>query len=395
MPDYTINQVMEAFGELKATIGEIETKAAAERKTYEQKLASLPGEIEAKLAKLNDKFDQFEVKANRLPVGNAGAGEPNIETKAFLNWMRDPAKGADELKTLQRVPGADGGFLVPEGYSTELVRLMKDITPLRQFARIIPTSLSHVPFPRQTTANQVANTAEGIAKPATNTAQFERRDATLWPMYANVPITLELAQDSGFPVMDFVNQDCSEEFSAHEAQWGLLGTGVNEPVGLLNDAGVRRIGGTDGATHLVTFEDVISLQHGGLVPGGGSTVRINSQVTTGGAYALNTLTLRRIRTLRDAVSGMPLWQPGLNGPMGNTLAGRPYFLANELADDGVATNLPMVYGLWNKFWIYDKVNGNYMIQNPYVTLGYVNYQVIRRVGMIVSDPSAFLVLAIQ
>lgn len=392
MPEYTINQVMEAFGELKNTIGEIETKAAASRQTYEQKLAALPGEIEAKLAKINDKLDQFEARGNRLPA--SGAGTPSdLETKAFLTWMR--GNGADELKTLQRVPGADGGFLVPEGYSTEMVKLMKDITPLRQVARVIPTSLSHVPFPRQTTASQVAGTAEGIAKPATNTAQFERRDATLFPMYANVPITLELVQDSGFPVMDFVNQDCAEEFAMAEAQWGLLGTGVGQPVGLLNDAGVRRLGGTDGATHLITFEDVINLQHGGLVPGGGATVRLNSQVTTGGEYALNTLSLRRIRTLRDAVSGMPLWQPGLNGPMGNTLAGRPYFLANELADDGVATNLPIVYGLWNKFWIYDKVNGYYMIQNPYASLGYVNYQVIRRVGMIVSDPNAFLVLQIQ
>ena len=49
------------------------------------------------------------------------------------------------------------------------------------------------------------------------------------------------------------------------------------------------------------------------------------------SYMLNRRTLAVIRTFKST-TGQFLWQPGLNGPVANTLNGFPYALANSVPD---------------------------------------------------------------
>lgn len=139
---------------------------------------------------------------------------------------------------------ADGGFLIPEVLRAELLRLALETAVVRPRARVIPMDSLRVPFPMiDSTTNDGSNfggivcywTEEGGTLTG-SAPQFGRivLDAKKFTAYTALPS--ELVQDSTISVEPLVSEVFPEAMGFQEDTAYISGTGVGEPLGVLNAA---------------------------------------------------------------------------------------------------------------------------------------------------------------
>jgi HK97 family phage major capsid protein len=144
---------------------------------------------------------------------------------------------------------SEGGFLIPETLRSELLRVSLETAIVRPRARVIPMETLRVPFPAIDSTSNVSSvyggivgywTEEGAALTATS-ATFGRvvLDAKKLTAYTEVPN--ELISDSGQSFEAFINQLFPEALGFYEDYAFLMGSGVGEPLGVLNAANAAAI----------------------------------------------------------------------------------------------------------------------------------------------------------
>lgn len=137
---------------------------------------------------------------------------------------------------------ADGGFLIPEVLRSELLKVTLEKAIVRSRARVIPMDTLRVPFPSIDSTSNVSSvyggivgywTQEGAALTASQ-AKFSRvvLDAKKLTGYCEVPN--ELLSDSLPSFQAFIDEVFPEALAFYEDVAFLTGTGVGEPLGVLN-----------------------------------------------------------------------------------------------------------------------------------------------------------------
>lgn len=137
---------------------------------------------------------------------------------------------------------SEGGFLIPETLRSEMLRVSLETSIVRPRARVIPMETLRVPFPAIDSTSNVSSvyggivgywTEEGAALTASQAA-FSRivLDAKKLTAYTEVPN--ELISDSISSFQAFIDQIFPEALGFYEDIAFLKGTGVGEPLGVLN-----------------------------------------------------------------------------------------------------------------------------------------------------------------
>lgn len=143
----------------------------------------------------------------------------------------------------EKVPG-DGGFLVPEEFRAELLRLSLESAVVRPRARVIPMSSLTLSFPGiDTTTNsgsvfggiQVFRTEEAAALVASQ-ASFMKIKLEATKQTALATVTNELVNDAAGGFGMYITSMFPEAIAFYEDVDFLKGTGVGEPVGALTSA---------------------------------------------------------------------------------------------------------------------------------------------------------------
>ncbi len=135
--------------------------------------------------------------------------------------------------------------------------------------------------------------------------------------------------DSSFNMESEIFGDAGEAFAQKEGNKFILGTNVKQPEGITVNPTVVANARTSETSATVTADDMI---------------RLTGDLKTGynPVYVLNRKTLAHLRTLKSASGGF-LWQPGMDGPVANTINGFPYVLAIDMPD--IASNsLSVAFG---------------------------------------------------
>jgi HK97 family phage prohead protease len=106
---------------------------------------------------INARLDKMEAKSNRPGVQVVAADAPKAEVKAFGTYLRRGAvMDADEVKALTVADAANGGYLAPSENNPELLKLLREFSPLRQYAKVISTNAAEIIFPRRLTSTSAA-----------------------------------------------------------------------------------------------------------------------------------------------------------------------------------------------------------------------------------------------
>jgi HK97 family phage major capsid protein len=210
------------------------------------------------------------------------------ETKAFLKFCQDGAKALspDERKYLRTDENTQGGYLAPPEFVAEILKKITEMTPIRQYARVRQTMRDSIEIPTRTNLVNAYWIGEGGSFTSSQST-YGMEVIKVNKMGVFTIASTEMLADSAFDMDMEIRSDAVEAMSFLEGQTFVLGTGVNQPQGILQDT------------------DIVTIGNGGLL----TDINFNSLITmrgslkTGynGAYFANRLTIANMRLQQDGV----------------------------------------------------------------------------------------------
>jgi HK97 family phage major capsid protein len=281
---------------------------------------------EKRQAELKTQIDDLEAEVAR-GIETKIANDPNAykngeEYKALNVFCKSGENSMSaEQKVLLRTDSAvDGGILAPSELDNQIMKKITEIDPIRSIARVRTINSKSMEMAIRNTI-PVA-TYEGEAEEgADSVATYESVTVTPYRQTHTSPITKDMLMDAAFDMDSEIASDSAEAFGFGEGAGFVLGDGFKKPEGFMQNAIILAAtqAGTTGTAGVIPAVDVILLT--GKLKTGYNPV-----------FVLNRRTLAQLRS-QVSTTGQFLWQPGLNGPVANSLAGYPYAVANTMADE--------------------------------------------------------------
>lgn len=145
-----------------------------------------------------------------------------------------------DRKALTVATNANGGFLVPDEYSSELLKLLREKSPIRQYARVMQVEASEIIFPRKVSGTAAVWTDEGDDMTESGMT-FEQVKIANHELSTFVIVSNKLIEDNAYALEGELLADFSEDFAAKEALAFLKGTGTGQPKGILTATGITEV----------------------------------------------------------------------------------------------------------------------------------------------------------
>lgn len=340
------------------------------------------------LKAIKSRMDAIEAKANRLRGANNNQpnadNENGFERKAFDAFLRRGIERitADEAKALTVSVDANGGYLAPEEFGSEILKKIVELSPIRQYARVTTIGASEIKYPRKLTGTAATWVSE-IGERTESGMTFEQATFTPYELSTFVPISRQLLEDNAYGLEGELTSDFAEAFAKAENAAFVSGNGTGKPNGLLTATGITEVK-TGHASTLGTdpAATIIGMFHS-----------VPSVVAQNGVWVMNRKTLGTLRTLKDATGRFIMLDPiTVGAPM--TLLGRPIVEAIDMPD--VAANaFPIMFGDMSGYRIVDRI-GLSILRDPYTlsNVGQVKFTAFRRTGGDVSHADRFIKLKV-
>ena len=179
-----------------------------------------------------------------------------------------------------------------------------------------------------------------------------------------------------------------------------MGGGGNEPLGLfkynedkntkikieeyLVENGVGAFAsGASTASNNLTLDNLLGLMYS-----------LDEHYLQNASWIMSPNALRIIRGLKDATSGIYLWQPSFTTGSVNSLLGFPIILSKELPIGDKLGDMPIAFGDFKEgFMIIDSMR-NVFIRDQFTSKPFVSFYVTKRMGGSVVNPNAIKIMKI-
>lgn len=322
--------------------------------------------IRTEVRSLTDRLTALETRNNRPGGGQQPADEPTAERRAFGTYLRfGNATPPEEIRALTVSTDTQGGYLAPNEMSTEFIRDLVEVSPVRSVASVRTTGAPSVTYPKRTSGTNAKWKGETQSQEESNIG-LGQVDVPVREINTFVDISNQLLADSAGQAEAEVRMALAEDFGKKEATAFVNGSGPLQPEGVMTNA---EIGFTlNGHATNLSADALISLLYD--LPGA---------YRNAGSWAMNGTTLAKLRKLKDGQNNY-LWQPSYVAGQPETILGRPVV---EMVDmpDIEANAFPIVYGDFSAYRIVDRV-GLSILVNPYqlATNGMTRIHATRRVG---------------
>ena len=386
-----MRKVLESKSHTQAEVKERVEKIDVVMSAYEaknQEFTAALADSKKSQEELKSKILDLEKQLVRIPNnGKSVEDATTLEMKKALDiFMRkdDRNKTKEEFELERKYLRTDndpsGGYLTPPEYYQEILKKIIEISPVRQYARVLRTSRESLLIPVRENILMGNWLGEGVQFQVSN-SNYGLRELKVNMLSVSSVTTIQMIQDSVFNIEDQISMDVSESFAQAEGLAFVTGDGINKPEGILATAGL-----TNG----------IQVVNSGIATSfdGDSLINIAGQLKTGydPRYMLNRRTLAVVRQLKDGL-GQYLWTPGIANAYPSTINGYEYINAIDVPDVG-AGNIPVLFGdFFRGYTIADHIN-MFVIRDNYTqsAQGKVVFNVIRRVGGMVTLAEAIKAL---
>lgn len=380
------------------------------RKTNDERLEALESKgstdalLEEKTQKLNEALDSLDDRMIAVEkmlarphdsFGDAPKDERLLEYKtAFKQYMcKGDTSGFDELRTKDFQIGvdADGGYAVPEQLDRNILKLMKDRSPMRQVCSQM--SIGGVEY-RQlvdiggTTSGWVGETDP---RPKTNTPQFTEIRPVMGEIYANPAATQTALDDVFFNAEQWLSEAVAEEFAKQEALAFLSGDGSMKPKGILAHPQAAQ----NDATRPFGTLELMSAATAGTITGDdliGIIYKLKPAYRTKARWMMNRATQAVIRMLKDD-NKRYLWQPSLELGQPASLLGYPITENEDMADVG-ASGIPVLFGDFASAYVIVDRMGIRTLRDPYTNKPFVHFYSTKRVGGMLRNSESLKLLSV-
>lgn len=387
-----IEQQGKAFEEFKKSNDE--RLAAIEKDEGRSELEEKTDRINDELGRLSAAVDELAKKANR--PGAPGAEEDEAlqaeHKSAWLKWVRkgDDAGLADiEHKAMNVGTPADGGYAVPIQQDRDIMRLLTDLSPMRQVCRVMTVGTED--YRKLVNLGGTASgwVGETDARPATAGPTLAQLKPSFGELYANPEVTQKALDDIFFNVEGELSQDISESFAVLEGKAFLSGTGTNQPVGLLT---AKTSAEADSARAFGTVQHIATGVADNFPAKDPADILIDliysmkAGYRTGAQFMVNSMTLAAMRKWKDG-QGNYIWQPAMQNGQPGSIFGYGYVTNEDMPSAGAGA-IPVVFGNFQQAYvIFDRV-GIRSLRDPYTNKPFVGFYTTKRVGSMIANTQA-------
>jgi len=311
--------------------------------------------------KLEARHKALEAEFGKMPRGvslpgsiwaGAGSKQESEELKrGFLHWMRCVgSKGrvyedTPDFVKRQLVEGtdADGGYLVPEIFIPELVRLIQERAMMRGLVRRIPMTTDTSNLPSLASGMTVYWPGE-VQTITQSDPVFGKVTLNAKTMAALTSASIELTEDAQIELADLLVTLFAEAIADEEDRVILVGN-ANPFSGILYASGVAQVTMGTGLQDFaeVTFQDVADLIDS-----------VTSKAQRGARFFMHrniTTILRKVRDLNHQY----IWSPPTGG-LPPTIWGYPYTESDQMPSasaTGASTNF-LAFGNPNYVYLGDR-----------------------------------------
>ncbi len=376
-------------------------KAIEEKKYAPAELEEKTTKLEAACAKIEDEVKQFQTSINRLMQnGGGGGGNTEDEAKATLfkeyheaqiNWMRKnepiPAELCKRMKTYSVDSDESGGFFVSPQLSTEIVKKVYEMSPIRQLASTITISTDSLDQNYDLGELESGWVGETEPRTSTGTDKLKQQNIPVHEMWAMPDTTQKFLDDAAVNVEGWLTGKVADKFARDETHAFLRGNGVKKPSGILSfingQSAFGDIEQVPSAATVITGDDIIDLVYS-----------LKEYYAPNATFLMRRTAKATFRKLKDA-QGQYLWGPGLNGDLTPTLLGYPVREAPELDLPGTPGKIPVIFGdIRAGYQIVDRI-GIRTLRDPLTKKGFVLFYTTKRVGGSVKDFDAIKLLRVS
>jgi HK97 family phage major capsid protein len=272
------------------------------------------------------------------------------------------------LNALQVGTDAEGGYIVPTEFDTNLVEVMQDINELRQYVNVISTA-SDRNNPIESTLGVAPWPAEEAASTKSDAA-FGQAVLTAPKLDTIIKVSEELLADSFFDVGGYLARNFGKRFGSAEELAFVAGNGSGKPTGIVTGSG---LGVTAAGTAAITGDELIDLFHS-----------LSRPYRRNAIFMLADGTAKLIRKLKNA-NGDYIWQAGLQAGQPDTLLNKP--VLSSTAMPAATTGLKsVVFGDMSNYTVADRQGAILMRLNElYAENGQVGFRMYKRVDGKVID----------
>lgn len=289
-------------------------------------------------------FGSFSSFARNIALQNKKLPYANTTTvadgKKFTQYQR-------VQNSFGTVAPADGGFLVPELFRSELLRLTLAKSIVRPRATVVPMKSFRLGWPMVDTTSNASSLFGGLTASWTEEgAAITESQATFGKVFLDAKklaalgyIPNELMQDADLLEI-FLMRALPEVISWYEDIAFLQGSGVGEPLGWLNtatkagnNAFVTQTAVAGQGTGTVVWENVI-----------GMYARMLPQCIDNAVWVMNLNLLPQIGTMALSVGtgGEPIWLTNGVAAPPTTLLGRPIVWTEKVPEAGNLGDINLV-----------------------------------------------------
>jgi len=277
--------------------------------------------------KIKEAMEPF-LKTDRKPIYGGVTEEEleGMESKERTYRFLKAVTVGDQLSARALSEGTDsaGGYLVPEEFRAEVMRVVEKHGIARRRCSVLPMKTDTLKVPKLTSSVTVYWPAEG-AKITASQPAFGLVTLAAKECAGITPATSQLLEDAGVDIVDFLSTIFGEALAKEEDKQVLAGTG--SPItGLLGsgDVNVVTMGAGKTAFSDITADNLLDLIDA-----------VDSGTEDGAQFYMHKNILTYIQKLKDS-QGNYIW----HAPMGNkpaTIWGYPYTLTGVMpaaADSG-------------------------------------------------------------
>lgn len=266
-----VKSVTDQLTELAPVLEDLATQRAAKEAELERKA------LIERLDTLGSAVEKSTGKA--IPNFFVGSGETAVEVygesgeHSYFNDVRlargGNTKAAQRIETFMEEQGeaegkamgegvdASGGYLVPPEISDELIPLRDAVSTLRGLFTSQPITSDTIRFVSQDTGLAVAWTAE-FAEKIKNDMSFSEFEAHVFTAAGMAVVSNQLLKDAKWSVDQLITKDLAKRFVALEEQAFINGSGVGQPLGIMQTPGVIPVGYTEATPKQSALIDKIS-----------------------------------------------------------------------------------------------------------------------------------------
>lgn len=281
------------------------------RQAMETKLAGMQKELSDIVGKQVKDILEPLTKAQRKDIFAGDIGDKDKPFDKSVKFFKALFSGdVPALKALSEGTAALGGYLVPDEFSAEVLRIIPEYGIARSECRIWPMKRQTFKVPVMGTVPEVYACDEAGTKTEA-TASFGRCTLTARKYAAIIPSSDELLEDATTDVIKLLGILFAEAFAKKEDSELFSGSG--NITGILANANVNVVdmGAGDTAFSNINVDDLLDLIDA-----------VSNEAEKGGKYYFHKNILTYLRKLKDT-TGQYILQPASQGAPAS-LCGYPY-----------------------------------------------------------------------